>query len=187
MTSPEAVLMPVVLIITRTPLWVWGVFMLLAWLGGRQLRASKMSLRHVIVLPLAMTALSLFDTVSVFGGQLAVLSAWTLAAGGCAAGVLAIPVPITTRFDATSSTFRVPGSALPLVLMLGIFATKYALGVATAVFPLQVQSAAVALSCAALLGAFSGAFAARAVRLLRLRQVLMHQSPVHSASPAIAN
>lgn len=187
MTFSETVFSPVARIIAHTPIWVWGVFLLLAWLGSRQWRDSTLSLRRVIVLPLTMTALSLFGTVSALGGQLAVLSAWALAAGVCAAGVLAVPVPHTTRFDAASSTFHVPGSALPLVLMLGIFATKYALGVATAMFASQAQSPAVALPCAALLGAFSGAFAARAVRLLRLRQALMHQSPVHSANHVIAN
>ena len=45
MASTEAVIRPVALIITHTPIWVWGVFMLLAWLGNRQWRASTLSLR----------------------------------------------------------------------------------------------------------------------------------------------
>jgi hypothetical protein len=52
--------------------------------------------------------------------------------------------------------------------MLGIFTTKYAVGVTTAMHPLLAQSSSFALPCAALLGAFSGVFAARTVRLLRL-------------------
>ena len=82
--------------------------------------------------------------------------------------MLATQVPQGTRFDRHSRSFHVPGSAAPLALMLGIFIAKYAVGVATAVNPLLAQSSAFALPCAALLGAFSGVFAARAVRLLRL-------------------
>lgn len=45
MASTEAVIRPVALMITHTPIWVWGIFMLLAWLGSRQWRASTLSLR----------------------------------------------------------------------------------------------------------------------------------------------
>ena len=45
MTFSETVFSPVARIITHTPIWVWGVFMLLAWLGNRQWRASTLSLR----------------------------------------------------------------------------------------------------------------------------------------------
>ena len=45
MTFSETVFSPVAQIITHTPIWVWGVFMLLAWLGNRQWRASTLSLQ----------------------------------------------------------------------------------------------------------------------------------------------
>ena len=45
MTSPEIVIRPVPRIITRAPIRVWSVFMLLAWLGSQQWRASTLSLR----------------------------------------------------------------------------------------------------------------------------------------------
>lgn len=185
MTSPAVLSNAIFQIIIHTPSWVWGLFVLLGWLGGRQMRASTLSLRRVVALPLVMTALSLLGTVSAFGGQWVVLLVWAVGAGACAATVLAIPLPDTTRFDAANSTFHVPGSAMPLMLMLGIFAIKYALAVATTVHPLLAQSAAFALPCASLLGAFSGAFAARALRLLRLRRALLNQSPVQHAGHAI--
>ena len=45
MTFPEAVIRPIARIITHTTIWVWSVFMLLAWLGSRRLRISILSLR----------------------------------------------------------------------------------------------------------------------------------------------
>ena len=44
MTFSEAVIRPVARIITHTPIRIWGVFMLLAWLGNWQWQASTMSL-----------------------------------------------------------------------------------------------------------------------------------------------
>ena len=172
-------------IITHTPHWVWGVFVLLLWLGGRQMRSSTQGLRRVIALPLGMTALSLVGAVSAFGGQLAVLMAWAVAASACAAAVLATPLPRNTRFDSTRQTFHVPGSALPLVLMLSIFTPKYALGVATAMRPELAQYPALALPCAALLGACSGLFAGRTLRLLRLRQGASHAVLAPAAPGAV--
>ena len=157
-------------IIAHTPVWVWGFFVLLVWLGSKQLRPSTLSVRRVIALPLAMTALSLFGTVSSFSEQLAALTAWALGATACAVAVLVTPLPGAVRFDAASRSFAVPGTAMPLALMLGIFATKYALGVAIALNPLLGQSLVFALPCAVLFGGFSGIFAARSARLLRLSQ-----------------
>ena len=157
-------------IITHTPHWVWGVFVLLLWLGGRQMRSSTQGLRRVIALPLGKAALSLVGAVSAFGGQLAVLMSWAMAATACAMGAMATPLPRNTRFDSTRQTFHVPGSALPLVLMLSIFTLKYALGVAIAMRPELAKYPALALPCAALLGACSGLFACRTLRWLRPRQ-----------------
>ena len=83
---------------------------------------------------------------------------------------MATPLPRNTRFDSTRQTFHVPGSALPLVLMLSIFTLKYALGVAIAMRPELAKYPALALPCAALLGACSGLFAGRTLRWLRPRQ-----------------
>ena len=44
MTFSEAVIRPVARIIAHTPIRIWGVFRLLAWLGNWQWQASTMSL-----------------------------------------------------------------------------------------------------------------------------------------------
>ena len=53
-------------IITHTPTWVWGIFALLLWLGLSQSVDRQVTLRRVILLPIAMTGLSLHGTFSAF-------------------------------------------------------------------------------------------------------------------------
>ena len=61
-----------------------------------------------------------------------------------------------------------PGSAVPLALMMGIFFTKYAVGVTLGMHLAQANDVSFALAVSALYGAFSGVFAGRAARLWRL-------------------
>jgi len=82
--------------------------------------------------------------------------------------VLQQPLPASTRYDRAAREFQVAGSAVPLVLMMGIFFTKYVVGVALAMHPELRQQAGFAVGVPMLYGAFSGIFAARAVRLWKL-------------------
>ncbi len=59
---------------------------------------------------------------------------------------------------------------MPLILILGIFFTKYLMSVSLVMRPQLQVNLGFTLSLSALLGAFSGALLARAVGMLRLRQ-----------------
>lgn len=155
-------------IILHTPKWVFAVFVLLVWLGARQLLSGSVSLAKVTVMPIAMTALSVFGVLSAFGDSLGALLGWAAAAVVLIALVLQRPLPATTRYDAAAREFHVAGSAVPLMLMMGIFFTKYVVGVALAMHPELRQQASFALGVPVLYGAFSGIFVARAVRLWKL-------------------
>ena len=155
-------------IILHTPKWVFAVFVLLVWLGARQLLSGSVSLAKVTAMPIAMTALSVFGVLSAFGDSLGALLGWAAAAVALTALVLQRPLPATTRYDAAAREFHVAGSAVPLMLMMGIFFTKYVVGVALAMHPELRQQAGFAIAIPVLYGAFSGIFAARAVRLWRL-------------------
>ena len=76
--------------------------------------------------------------------------------------------PAGARYCNASRRFDLPGSAMPLVLIMGIFLTKYLVGVELAMQPALARDSAFALQIAALYGAFSGLFVARAMRLWRL-------------------
>ncbi|RIX76326.1 DUF6622 family protein [Acidovorax cavernicola] len=155
-------------ILLHTPKWVFAVFVLLAWLGGRQLVANRIGLNRVMVMPVAMVGLSVYGVISAFGESFGALAGWGVAAALLATLVLRLPLPATTRYDPAARQFQVAGTAVPLMLMMGIFFTKYVVGVSLAMHPELSRQAAFALGVPALYGAFSGIFAARALRLWRL-------------------
>ena len=155
-------------IISHTPTWVFGLFAVLLALGLKQTRTGSMSLLRVALMPVAMTSLSVYGTVSAFGAAPAVVLAWMAAAAALLVFVVRLPLPQEVRFDATSRTLQMPGSWVPLALMMGIFFTKYFVGVVLAMQPALASNAGFGIGFAALYGAFSGVFSARAVRLLRL-------------------
>jgi hypothetical protein len=155
-------------ILRNTPMWVWGLFLGLLSLGISQSFNRTAGLRRVTVTSLAMAGLSLYGTVSAFGSASAVLLAWLAAAVGVAVFILSRPLAAQTRYDSDTRRFFLPGSWVPLGLMMGIFLTKYVVGVMLALQPALMHQSGTAIAVAALYGAFSGAFLSRAVRLLRL-------------------
>ena len=158
-------------IVLHTPRWVFALFVLLLWLGARQLVAHDPGLNRVTLMPLAMGALSVYGLVSVFGDSPVALAGWAFAALIALTLVLRRLLPVTTRYDAARRRFHVAGSAVPLALMMGIFLTKYTVGVALALHPELRRQAAFGLAVPLLYGAFSGVFAARALRMWRLASV----------------
>jgi hypothetical protein len=172
-------------VIRHTPLWVWGLLLALVFLGVSQLFNRTVGLRRVTIMSLAMAGLSLYGTVSAFGSGSGVLLAWLAAAVGVAGLVLSRPLAPQTSYDPATRRFFLPGSWVPLVLMMGIFLTKYVVGVMLAMQPALAHQAGLALAVAALYGAFSGAFISRAARLLRL--ALRAQAGPGRVTPAAGN
>jgi len=156
------------IILSHTPVWVWFLFAALVVLGSKQILDNRVGLRRVIVLPLAMLGLSLYGTVSAFSATPAALLAWVAGFAVTAALMLQRPVQRGVSFDPAASQFTVPGSFVPLALMMGLFAFKYTVGVALAMHPELRHDAMLTIVAGTAYGAFSGAFAARAGRMLRL-------------------
>lgn len=159
----------VVPILRGTPVWVWGLFAGLLVLGISQLRDRTASLARVSLMPVAMTTLSVWGTFSalsrsphvataILAWVLAATLAFALLARGRAAG----------RYDAARRLYALPGSVVPLLLIMGVFLVKYVVGVDLAMEPQLVQNAPYVLCIAALYGAFTGLFVGRASRLWRL-------------------
>lgn len=158
-------------ILSHTPAWVFALFTLLAWLGARQLRASSTHLVRATAVPLAMVALAVYGVSSAFGGAGAgplALAGWALGAAAALALVARLPLHAAVRYDPFSRRFLLPGSPWPLVLMMGIFATKYAVGVLLAMHPALAHQGSFATGISTLYGLFSGLFTGRAWRLCRL-------------------
>lgn len=174
-------------IIQNTPVWVWALLTGLLGLGGSQLFDRHVSLVRAMVMPVAMTGLSVYGLASAFGksGQAgAVLGAWLVAAVLIAALALWFQptAPKGTLYADSSRRFYLLGSAMPLALILGIFLTKYFVGVELALQPALARDGSFALQIAVLYGVFNGLFAARALRLWRLAR----QNNPLAATPASA-
>ena len=155
-------------ILAHTPKWVFALFFGLVWLGSRQLLAGRVSLTRVTIMPVAMGGLAIYGVLSAFGDTPLALAGWALAALASAAVVLHRPLPAGIRYDASARSFQMPGSAVPLVLMMGIFMTKYSVGVLFAMHPELARHHDIAIGIGTLYGAFSGIFMARSLRLWKL-------------------
>ncbi|MBX3518769.1 MAG: hypothetical protein KF835_02010 [Xanthobacteraceae bacterium] len=154
-------------ILQHTPYWVWGIFVLLLVLGLTQTRARNVSRALVYVLPAIMIPLSFFTIASTFGIKPLPVIAWL--AGVAAAFLFNIYIfraPSGVRYDAATRKFAVPGSWVPLVLMMTIFLSRFVLGVTRAINPALIGNDVFVGIVSAVLGLCSGLFAARAVKTL---------------------
>jgi hypothetical protein len=155
-------------ILAHTPRWVFVLFFVLVWYGAKQLFANTVSLFRLTLMPVAMTGLSIYGLLSAFGDSPYALLGWAAGAAALAAFVLQRALPATTRYDAATRRFHLAGSGVPLALMMGIFFTKYGVGVTLVMHPAFAHQAGFTLGIATLYGAFSGIFLARALRLWKL-------------------
>ena len=149
-------------ILQHTPRWVWLLLAVLIAAGVAQSRARRLTLVRLTALPAAFVKLSLFGVVSGFAGTAAV-AGWAVGLAAATALAFALGAPPAARWHAAERHFDVPGSWLPLALMLGVFATKYVVGVLVALTPPLRHDAAFASAAGVAYGAFSGCFLGRAL------------------------
>ena len=155
-------------IVQHTPAWVWGLLAALVALGLRQTRPLEMSLTRATVLPLVLAALSLSGVLRAFGHMPVALLAW---AAGIAAALLLARNAVSVRgasWSASRRMLQVPGSWLPLALIISLFAVKYGAGASLALAPALASDITFAALCSLAYGSFSGLFLARALSLRSL-------------------
>lgn len=157
-------------IVLHTPAWVWALLAFLVYRGIQAAGGREVALKKTLILPLVMFALSLHGTFAAFGVTALTLPLWLLALALAAGAGIA-----WLRFDAGgvtaypySGTVYLRGSWQPMLLMMAIFLTKYAVGALLALQPQVAQQGAFAAAVCALYGAFSGIFIGRMLRILAL-------------------
>jgi hypothetical protein len=160
-------------IVQRTPYWVWGVLIALWAYGVGQLRPSKRPVNRAIAVPLVFKVLSVLGVLSAFRASEALtlaLVVWLVVAVLTAAALTALlpSAPIGTRYLAAERKFEMPGSVMPLLLVTGIFLTKYYVNVEVAMNPVMVSNSSFVVIVAGAYGLLSGTFSASSVRLWRL-------------------
>jgi hypothetical protein len=149
----------------QTPAWVYALFATLIALGLSQMRTRQIGIQRASMLPLIMLVLSLTGTTSAFNGSLQSLASWTTSLVLSASLIFSRALPRGTTYNTTTQRFTLPGSVVPLALMMGIFFTKYAVGVSLSVQPGLLTVPAYANAASAASGLFSGLFLGRGARL----------------------
>jgi hypothetical protein len=154
-------------ILRHTPPWVWGLLAALLALGYLQTRPRRVGLGRATLLPASMLAWSLWGVAASFGGA-AALATWALGVLGAAVATARLPAPAGSRWMAATRAFELPGSWVPLALIVALFAVKFGAGVGLALHPALRDDLAFATGASLAFGAFSGVFAGRALALLQL-------------------
>jgi len=150
-------------ILTQTPVWVYPLFFGLIVLGYLQSKPREVAPARLAFLPLALGAFSLSRLVGTFGLEPLALGAWVAGTAAAVSINRALKQPAGARWSAASGRFHVPGSWVPLALMMAMFFARYALAVGQAMQPALLHSAGFAAAASFGLGLLSGAFLARAL------------------------
>jgi len=155
-------------VLIHTPRWVFMLFVVLLYYGLTQLVTRHLGLLRASLLPLAMVGWSLHVVATSFATSDVALLSWAAAAAPLATLIMSRPLPAGTSYDAAARRFSLPGSVVPLALMMSLFAIKFAVGVSLVMVPQLRELSSFALSMSALYGGFSGIFLGRALRLWKL-------------------
>jgi len=153
-------------ILIHTPLWVYGLFIVLVAFGFQQTRSRNVNAVLAYFLPFGMIALSLAGINSSFGIKPAPIAMWAI-------GLLIVTVigikhfrDDRVTFTRSSRSFFIPGSWTPFFVIMAIFFTKYAFAVIHAFDAEIVTTNAFVAALSLAYGCFSGYFASRAVNLV---------------------
>lgn len=157
-------------ILQRTPLWVFALFAVLVAFGILQSRTRLVSLARVAILPLVLVGLSLSGLWGAFGANPFALATWVAAVAVALLLNRTIKWPRKVSYTAATRSFLVEGSWLPLAVMMAIFFTRYAVTVALAIRPALAATLWLPVAVSAAYGLMSGAFFARALRILGARR-----------------
>jgi hypothetical protein len=149
-------------ILIHTPIWVFPLFAYLVWLGIKATRPRTVTIWRSLIVP----------AVFIVWGLSRLLSrqdyAWPLVTWVAAAAVLLVIGLLTARpfeLDHTTGEIKRPGSWVPLIRNVTVFALQYTVAVIAAVDPHDATTAAIVGR--AISGGTTGYFLGRTVALLR--------------------
>jgi hypothetical protein len=118
-------------ILANTPVWAFALLAYLIWQGWQSLRPRTQPIWRMLIVPLVFFLMGLSRLVMARGNGLEPLLAWLVAALLFAALALSRG-PRLLAVDSKNGAVTRPGSVVPLVRNITIFALQYAVAVATA-------------------------------------------------------
>ncbi len=153
-------------ILSHVPLWVPLLLLLLIAIGLLQRRSRAVHPLVTDVVAVALLALSIIGVQQAFGLKPESVIAWIVGVG--------LAQVLGGRFFgadgltlADSSKVHVPGSWVPMVLMMGIFALRFVVGAAQGAGLAFAFTTAFVVIISFALGVCSGGFLARALAIRR--------------------
>ncbi|MBW8829673.1 MAG: hypothetical protein JF606_09630 [Burkholderiales bacterium] len=155
-------------IIQHAPTWVWALLAGLIALGISQTFPRSMTIRRATIIPVAMVALSVFGVTSVFGAHAVATAAWAVALATAVALSAAVGAWRGIAWSAQDQRLQVPGSWWPLMLILGIFTTKFGVGATIAMHPALAHDPLFGAVAGLAYGSFAGVFLSRGVAMWKV-------------------
>lgn len=160
-------------ILANTPSWVFGLFIALMILGLTQTRHRRVSLPRALGLPLGMTLFSLSGVLVNFAPHRALaLTLWLAGALLWLALSQALAGTPRGRYHPIARQFELPGSWLPLAMIVGVFFVKYAIGVSLAMSPQAAADVGFVGVASGISGVLSGLFLATTVQRWQMMRVV---------------
>ncbi len=170
----------IVNILSHTPVWVWGLLTALLALGFSQTRQRHVAPSRLLLLPMALLGLGLWSMAPGFVALPLAALVWLAALGAGVAVLAGRPSRAGAQWLPAEHRLQLPGSWMPMLLILAIFSLRYAANAGMAINPGWRNAPEVLLPLALLLGGLSGLFLGRALALLKLTR-----APCASACAAV--
>ena len=157
-------------ILSHTPVWVYVLFAVLVFFGFKQSKPRQVSQLMVIVLPVAMLVLSLAGVLSGFGIALLSIVFWLVGLVLSQLFNRVFKLTSYAEYDLNNGTFSIQGSWIPLLLMMVIFFTKYAVAFLQATDHTLTTEPLFMLVVCAWYGLLSGSFLVRAMGIWQAKR-----------------
>jgi hypothetical protein len=155
-------------VLSHTPTWVFVLLLVLLVFGLMQTRTRTVGRIPALLLPAGMIALSIAGIQSSFGLVPVPVVSWAIALAIASFVGHALFRDQRVSYDASAKTYFVPGSWVPLVVIMAIFFAKYVYAVMNALNAAVISTTPFVVGLSAVYGVLSGYFAARALNLISL-------------------
>src|SRR5438132_11999368 len=150
-------------VLIHTPLWVFPLFAYLVWLGIKAMRPRTTTIQRSLIVPAVFIIWGLSRLLSRQQDFVWPLLSWVVAA----LALLPVALLTTQPFELDHKTGEItrPGSVVPLIRNVTVFALQYTVAVIAAVDPHDATTAAIVGRVIS--GGTTGYFLGRTVALLR--------------------
>ncbi len=125
----------IVAIVSHTPLWVFGLLVLLAAMSSMALKTRIVRLPRILITPAVFIVWGIEGLVTKPQFSSVPAGEWVLALAAGAALAAATTRPPALRVDRARRLVHLPGSVRPLIRIMIIFFAKYGLAVAAGFSP----------------------------------------------------